>query len=84
MYEHSFNSRQLIDQDGNIDQSQITNSPLNVFQSYNIRYDKPTNRMYYSKTYNFDGESPWWSFGGFDKYLGGTPFRFRGYIDLNK
>lgn len=49
--------------------------PLNVLQNYNIRYDKDTNRMYYSDTYDFNE---------FDKWLNGTPFRIRGYINLNK
>lgn len=62
-------------------------SPLNVFQNYNIRYDKDTNRMYYSDEYGFDNENYWplKMFGSnLDKYLEGKPFRFRGYIDLNK
>lgn len=49
--------------------------PLNILQNYNIRYDKSTNRMYYSDTYDFN-QFDWW--------LGGTPFRIRGYIDLTK
>lgn len=79
--EMSFNSRQwgLTDSPGM--------SPLNVLQNYNIRYDKDTNRMYYSDEYGFDNENYWplRIFGyNLDKYLEGQPFRIRGYIDLNK
>ena len=41
--------------------------------------------MYYSDEYGFDNSSPWpinWM-GGYDKFLEGRPFRFRGYINLN-
>lgn len=86
MNEHSYNSRQLI-KDGIIDEDVINHTPLNVFQRYNIRYDKPTNRMYYSDEYGFDSYDIWpisLFFGNTDKFLEGQPFRFRGYIDLNK
>lgn len=85
MYEGTYNSRKLIE-DGEINYDGINHTPLNVLQFYNIRYDKDTNRMYYSDEYGFDNSSPWpisW-IGGYDKFLEGTPFRFRGYIDLNK
>lgn len=49
--------------------------PMNVLHNYNIRYDKDTNRMYYSDTYDFNG---------YDSWLEGTPFRIRGFVDLNK
>ena len=42
--------------------------------------------MYYSDEYGFDNSNPWpikW-IGGYDKFLEGQPFRFRGYIDLDK
>lgn len=84
MHEMTYNSRQLI-KDGIFDQDGVDHSPLNVLQSYNIRYDKDTNRMYYSDEYGFDNSNPWpisWM-GGYDKFLEGQPFRFRGYIDLN-
>lgn len=79
--EMSFNSRQwgLTNSPGS--------SPLNVLQNYNIRYDKDTNRMYYSDEYGFDNENygPLKLVGSnLDQYLEGQPFRFRGYIDLNK
>lgn len=70
--EFAHNSRQWI-KNGEVVDEPI--SPLNVFQNFNIRYDKDTNRMYYSDAYDlnqFEWGSP------------GTPFRFRGYIDLNK
>lgn len=62
-------------------------TPLNVLGNFNIRYDKDTNRMYYSDTYNFDALDDTWYYkmiGGLDKYLEGNPFRIRGYIDLPK
>lgn len=85
MYEGTYNSRKLI-KDGVVDYDGINHTPLNVFQYYNIRYDKDTNRMYYSDEYGFDNSSsqPVNWMGGYDKFLEGTPFRFRGYIDLNK
>lgn len=85
MYENSYNSRKLIN-DGIVNWEGITHTPLNVLQAYNIRYDKDTNRMYYSDEYNFDADNSWpinWM-GGYDKFLEGQPFRIRGYIDLNK
>lgn len=89
LHENQYNSRQLI-KDGIVYWGILDHTPLNVFQNYNIRYDKNTNRMYYSKTYDFDGaEIPWpanWVVGtsSYDEYLDGKPFRIRGYIDLNK
>ena len=83
--EEAYNSRQLIN-NGILDKNGITHTPLNVLQNYNIRYDKDTNRMYYSDEYGFDNFNPWpinWM-GGYDRFLEGQPFRFRGYIDLNK
>lgn len=74
--EFSHNSRQLV-KNGEIDENFIT--PLNVFRNYNIRYDKPTNRMYYSKSYDFDTMEHDW-----DKFVPGNPFYIRGYINLNK
>lgn len=71
MNEFSFNSRKW----GVDNNPKGGTPPLNVLHNYNIRYDKDTNRMYYSDTYDFDGFE-WW--------LDGTPFRFRGYVDLNK
>ncbi len=85
MYEGVYNSRQLIN-DGVVNWDGINHTPLNVLQYYNIRYDKDTNRMYYSDEYGFDNSDIWpinW-FGGYDKFLKGKPVRFRGYIDLNK
>jgi len=49
-------------------------SPLNVLGNYNIRYDKDTNRMYYSDQYDFNK---------YDSFVPGEPFRIRGAIDLN-
>lgn len=89
LHESQYNSRQLIN-DGAVDWDILEHTPLNVLQYYNIRYDKDTNRMYYSDTYGFDNATiPWpasWWLGtsNYDEYLGGVPFRFRGYIDLNK
>lgn len=85
IYEGTYNSRQLI-KDGLVDDEGMNHTPLNAFQYYNIRYDKDTNRMYYSDEYGFDNSNPWpinW-IGGYDKFLEGQPFRFRGYIDLDK
>lgn len=88
MHEYQFNSRKLIN-DGKVDWGILEHTPFNVFQYYNIRYDKNTNRMYYSDTYGFDNSkipSPanLWLGSSYDEYLEGMPFRFRGYIDLNK
>lgn len=85
MYEGTYNSRQLIN-DGFTNDNAINHSPLNALRYYNIRYDKNTNRMYYSDEYGFDNNNPWFvqKLGGFDKLLEGQPFRIRGYIDLNK
>lgn len=89
LHENQYNSRQLIN-DGIVDWNILEHTPLNVLQFYNIRYDKDTNRMYYSDTYGFDNATiPWpanWILGtsNYDEYLGGNPFRFRGYIDLDK
>ena len=47
MYEGTYNSRKLI-KDGELNTDGIDHTPLNVLQYYNIRYDKGTNRMYYS------------------------------------
>lgn len=74
--EYSNNSRKLVD-NGEINESYI--SPLSVFRNYNIRYDKPTNRMYYSKSYDFDTTEHNW-----DKFVPGNKFYIRGYVDLNK
>lgn len=85
MEETTYNSRQLINE-GVFNTDGINFTPLNVLQKYNIRYDKDTNRMYYSDEYDFDNFNVWplnW-FGGIDRFLGGKPFRIRGYIDLNK
>lgn len=84
IYEGTYNSRKLIN-DGTVNWNGIKHTPLNVLQNYNIRYDKDTNRMYYSDEYGFDNSNPWpinWM-GGYDEFLEGQPFRFRGYIDLN-
>lgn len=70
--EMSWNSRQLLN-NGEINDQQV--SPLNVLHNYNIRYDKPTNRMYYSDEYDFNK---------YEKFVPGKPYRLRGYIDLNK
>ena len=70
--EMSWNTRQLLS-NGEINDSQI--SPLNVLKAYNIRYDKPTNRMYYSDEYDFNE---------YEKFVPGKSFRVRGYVDLNK
>lgn len=70
--EMSSNNRQLI-KNGEVDENYI--SPLNVLKNYNIRYDKNTNRMYYSDEYDFNQ---------FEKYIPGKSFRIRGYVDLNK
>ena len=85
MYEGTYNSRELI-KDGIVNWEGVNHTPLNVMQYYNIRYDKDTNGMYYSDEYGFDNSNPWpisWM-GGYDKFLEGQPFRFRGRIDLNK
>ena len=74
--EYSNNSRQLVD-NGIINENYV--SPLNVFRNYNIRYDKPTNKMYYSKSYDFDTMEHNW-----DKFVPGDKFYIRGSIDLNK
>lgn len=74
--EYSNNSRQLVE-NGEINEEYV--SPLNVFRNYNIRYDKPTNRMYYSKSYDFDTVEHNW-----DKFVPGTKFYIRGFVDLNK
>lgn len=78
--EWSHNTRSL----GFTDNLDNVLSPLNILGNYNIRYDKDTNRMYYSDTYNFDAIDDWYTkiVGGLDKYLEGNPFRIRGYIDL--
>lgn len=69
--EMSHNSRQLLNKDGlNVDYV----TPLNVLQNYNIRYDAPTNRMYYSDEYDFN---QW------EHFVPGKPFRIRGYVDLD-
>lgn len=73
MNEVTHNSRQLIDNGRLKDLDYVT--PLNVLHKYNVRYDKPTNRMYYSDQYDFNG---------FEPFVPGNPFRIRGYIDLNK
>lgn len=70
--EMSWNSRQLLN-NGEINDQQI--SPLNVLHYYNIRYDKPTNKMYYSDEYDFNQ---------YENFVPGEPYRFRGYVDLNK
>lgn len=70
MPEMSFNSRQWVN-NGIITP---TMSPLNVLGNYNIRYDKDTNRMYYSDQYDFNK---------YDSFVPGEPFRIRGAIDLN-
>jgi hypothetical protein len=70
--EMSSNNRQLI-KNGEVDENYI--SPLNVLKNYNVRYDKNTNRMYYSDEYDFNQ---------FEKYIPGKSFRIRGYVDLNK
>lgn len=70
--EMSANSRQLIKK-GNLVKNYI--SPLNVLKRFNIRYDKNTNRMYYSDRYDFNQ---------FELGVPGKPFRFRGYVDLNE
>lgn len=70
--EFSHNTRQWVN-NGEITEYPIT--PLNVLQNFNIRYDKPTNRMYYSDEYDFNE---------YELGVPGIPFRFRGYIDLNK
>jgi peptidoglycan hydrolase-like protein with peptidoglycan-binding domain len=72
LFEMSWNSRQLLD-NGTINDQQI--SPLNVLHNYNIRYDEPTNRMYYSDKYDFNQ---------YENFVPGDPFRFRGYVDLHK
>ena len=72
--EYSWNSRQLINNGEVIDMKNLI-SPLNVLHNYNIRYDKPTNRMYYSDEYDFNE---------FEPFVPGKPYRIRGYIDLNK
>lgn len=69
--EFSYNSRKW----GTGSEPEGDTPPLNVLQNYNIRYDKKTNRMYYSDTYDFNE---------YEKWLEGTPFRIRGWIDLNK
>ena len=74
--EWSHNSRQLVN-NGEINENAI--SPLNVFRHYNIRYDKSTNRMYYSKSYDFDTAEHNW-----DKFVPGNKFYIRGFIDLKK
>ena len=74
--EYSNNSRQLVE-NGEINEEYI--SPLNVFRNYNIRYDKDTDKMYYSKSYDFDTVEHNW-----DKFVPGTKFYIRGSIDLNK
>lgn len=68
--EQAFNSRQWV-KNGTV---VPTMSPLNVFQNYNIRYDRKTNKMYYSDSYDFNQ----YEFG-----MPGKPFRFRGAIDLD-
>lgn len=70
--EFAHNSRQWVT-NGIVEDEPI--SPLNVFQNFNIRYDKGTNRMYYSDQYDLN-QFEWGS--------SGKPYRFRGYIDLNK
>ena len=70
--EFSHNSRKWV-KNGEVVSNPIT--PLNVLQNYNIRYDKDTNRMYYSDSYDFNQ---------FDWGVPGIPFRFRGYIPLKK
>lgn len=74
--EYSNNSRQLVE-NGEINEEYI--SPLNVFRNYNIRYDKDTDKMYYSKSYDFDTVEHNW-----DKFVPGTKFYIRGFVDLNK
>lgn len=70
--EFSFNSRNWLDKYGVVNPPEGT-PPLNVMLNYNQRYDKDTNRMYYSDTWDLDG---------YDNFLGGTPFKIRGYVDL--
>lgn len=70
--EMSWNSRQLLN-NGEINDQQV--SPLNVFHRYNVRFDPETKRMYYSDGYDFNQ---------YEHFVLGEPFRFRGYIDLNK
>lgn len=77
MDEFSNNSRQLV-KNGEVNENYV--SPLNVFRHYNIRYDKPTNRMYYSKSYDFDLKDG----QNWDKFVPGEKFYIRGYVDLNK
>ncbi len=73
--EYSNNSRQLVD-NGVINEDYI--SPLNVFRNYNIRYDKPTNKMYYSKSYDFDTMEHNW-----DRFVPGSKFYIRGTVNLD-
>ena len=73
--EYSNNSRQLVD-NGVINEDYI--SPLNVFRNYNIRYDKPTNKMYYSKSYDFDTMEHNW-----DRFVPGNKFYIRGTVNLD-
>lgn len=73
--EYSNNSRQLVN-NGVVNEDYI--SPLNVFRNYNIRYDKPTNKMYYSKSYDFDTMEHNW-----DRFVPGNKFYIRGTVNLD-
>lgn len=82
LQENAFNSR---DWSWAKNWSNVPVGPLNVLANYNVRYDPKENRMYYSDTYGFDNSNPWYLGGAnFDNVLHGTPFRIRGFIDLNK
>lgn len=75
--EYSYNSRKLV-KDGIIDEENI--SPLNVFRNYNIRYDKDSDSMYYSKSYDFNTKEG----NNWDNFVPGDKFYIRGNIPLNK
>lgn len=74
--EFSYNSRNWMSRNGEVEPDDGV-PPLNVLHNYNQRYDKSTNRMYYSDTWDLDGP-----FGIYDKFVGGQPFPIRGYVQL--